>query len=199
MNAHPDITAVVLAGGQARRMGGIDKGLVPFGGRPLAAWVAGALRPQVARVLVNANRNAEVYAPFADGVLADDLGGYQGPLAGMAAAMAAAPTPWIVTAPCDSPFVPPDLVDRLAAARDAAGAAIVVAHDGERLQPVFALIACRLRGTLDAFLARGERKIDLWYADQGYATADFADRPRMFLNFNTPDELAAAERALADA
>ncbi len=199
MSGPSDVTAVVLAGGQARRMGGVDKGLVALGGRPLAAWVVAALRPQVAGVVINANRNAEIYATLADRVIADELTGYHGPLAGMAAAMGVVATPWIVTAPCDSPFVPPDLVARLLRARAAAGADIVVAHDGERLQPVFALIACRLRDALAAFLASGGRKIDLWYAEQGYATADFADAPRTFLNFNTPDELAAAERELTGA
>ena len=111
------VTGVILAGGQARRMGGRDKGLVSFRGRPLVDWVIVAgLRPQVAALAINANRNEQAYAALGYPVIADRIEGFQGPLAGFASAMAAAGTPWIVTVPCDGPFLAPDLVERLCAA-----------------------------------------------------------------------------------
>jgi molybdopterin-guanine dinucleotide biosynthesis protein A len=184
-----DLTAVVLAGGRARRMGGEDKGLVPLGGKPMVAYVVERLRPQVGRVLVNANRNLERYALAAScEVIADCVGGFAGPLAGMASAMRACVSPYLVTAPCDSPLVAPDLVSRLVAALAAAQAEICVAHDGERMQPVFALLRCTLLESVLAFLASGERKVDRWFARHRLALADLSDRPRMFLNINTEAE-----------
>lgn len=190
------ITGVLLAGGRAQRMGGQDKGLVPVAGRPMAAWVLEALRPQVAAVIINANRNRESYAGFGHPVVADALEGYCGPLAGMASAMAAAETPYILTAPCDSPFLPGDLAARLYRALEVQQAEIAAAHDGERLQPVFALLATDLRASLEAYLAAGERKIDRWFQTRRLAVVDFSDQPRTFLNLNTPEELAAVEAQL---
>jgi molybdopterin-guanine dinucleotide biosynthesis protein A len=114
----------------------------------------------------------------------------------MASAMRVATTPYIVTAPCDSPFLPTDFVERLWQRCTQTGAAIAVASDGERMQPVFALIACHLRPSLEAFLARGERKIDRWFADCGFTTADFADRPRTFININSPEDITQVEAEL---
>jgi molybdenum cofactor guanylyltransferase len=184
---------VILAGGRATRMGGEDKGLVLLGGRPMVAWIAAALAPQVDALIINANRNIDRYAALGYPVVPDALAEFQGPLAGMASAMQAMGPRDLVTAPCDSPFVPPDLVARLRRSRATAGAGIAVAHDGGRLQPVFALISCSLRASLEAFLARGDRKIDLWFEQCGYATADFSDCQRTFININSPDELRAIE------
>lgn len=193
------ITGLVLAGGQARRMGGVDKGLVEIRGRPMVVWVAEALGPQVATVLINANRNAERHRALTGAdVIADDIDGFAGPLAGMAAGMAAARTPWLLTAPCDSPLVAPTLAATLAAAVAASGAPGAVAHDGERLQPVFALLACHLLADLRATLAAGERKIDRWYAHRGVVPADLSAYPEMFLNVNTPEDRADLEARLVD-
>lgn len=182
------ITGVVLAGGQARRMGGEDKGLVELGGRWMIAHVIDALRPQVETVIINANRNLERYRELGWSVIADELSGFSGPLAGMASAMAAARTPDIVTVPCDSPLLPGDLVARLTAARGRERAEIAVAHDATRMQPVFALLDTSLLGDLRAFLEAGERKIDRWYARHRLALADFADESEAFINVNTPRE-----------
>ena len=192
----PDqITGVILAGGKARRMGGIDKGLVDFAGRPLVSRVAEALRPQVGRLVINANRNHDTYGSLGFEIVPDTLADYQGPLAGFAAAMAAASTPWILTVPCDGPFVAPDLAARLAGALTQscadAPAELAVADDGERLQPVYALLAVDLAGSLSRFLAEGERKIDRWYARHRYAVADMSDCPRCFTNINTLEDSAA--------
>jgi molybdenum cofactor guanylyltransferase len=192
------ITGVVLAGGQGRRMGGRDKGLVPFRGRPLVQWVLSALRPQVATLIISANRNREVYEAFGYPVIADRVAGFQGPLAGFASAMAEMRTPWMVVVPCDGPFLAPDLVERLRAALRREGAEIAAVTDGMRMQPVYALIPVTLAPSLNAFLAAGERRIDLWYGRHRVALADFSDRPGSFTNINSEGDAAALrdERAV---
>ena len=114
--ARTDITGVVFAGGQGRRMGGVDKGLVELDGRALVAHVIERLAPQVGELVINANQNRDRYAAFGYPVVADVIPDFAGPLAGLHAAMAAATTPYVVTSPCDSPFLPADLVARLALA-----------------------------------------------------------------------------------
>jgi len=192
-----ELTGVILAGGRARRMGGQDKGLVEVNGAPMVAYVARALRPQVGRLLINANRNVEAYARVSGcEVVSDRLQGFAGPLAGMASAFDRARGRYLLTVPCDSPLIPGDLAERLHGALAEAGAEIAVAHDGERMQPVFALIDRDLQASLEAFLARGGRKIDAWYAAHRVALADLSDRPETFLNVNTPEERAALEDRL---
>ena len=194
------IAGTVLAGGRGRRMGGEDKGLVEIAGRPMVAHVLERLRPQAGLLLVNANRNRERYAEITGcRVIADREGGYAGPLAGMASAMEAARTRFLLTAPCDAPLVSEHLGPRLYRALAEEHAEMSVAHDGVRLQPVFALIRCSLLGSLLAYLSSGERKIDRWYARHRMARADFSDLPQSFSNINTPGERAALEHALEDA
>ena len=179
-------------------MGGEDKGLVTVAGRPMVAHTIDALRPQCAEVIVNANRNAGAYRT-ATGcrVIADTIGGFAGPLAGMASALEASATPLLLTAPCDSPLVTEELGPRLHAAMASHGAEIAVAHDGERMQPVFALLMRELLSDLLAFLRAGERKIDAWYATRHAVTADFSDILDTFLNVNTPLDRDRLERQLA--
>jgi len=187
------VTGIVLAGGQGRRMGAVDKGLQELAGKPLVLHVLERLAPQVSGVVINANRNAEAYAeigrPFGARVVPDAIGGYAGPLAGLHAALAAVTTPLVVTVPCDSPFVAIDLVARLAAALEASGASIAVARTGAQPHPVFALVRRELRDGLDAFLASGGRKIDAWYAPLGVVEVPFDDEPEAFENINTREEL----------
>ena len=191
------ITAVVLAGGRARRMGGEDKGLIAVAGKPMVAHTTDALRPQACEIVINANRNCDAYAT-ATGcrVIADTTGHFAGPLAGMASALEASATPLLLTAPCDSPLVTRELGPRLHAALARDDAEIAVAHDGERLQPVFALLARSTLPSLLAFLEAGERKIDIWYATRRMVTADFSGVPDTFLNINTPFERDHLERRL---
>ncbi len=184
-----NITAVVLAGGLARRMGGQDKGLVDVFGRPMIEHVLDTLRPQVEQILINANRNHETYASYNYPVISDSIEGYCGPLAGMASAMQHCDTPYLMATPCDSPFLPDDLVARLYNALQAEQASISVAHDGDRMQPVFALLDCNLLESLLTFLHSGERKIDRWYAQQHCVLADFSDCPDTFLNINSPEDI----------
>ncbi len=181
-----EITAVILAGGRGRRMGGKDKGLVEINNLPLIEHVLSAVSPQTGQLIINANRNIEEYQRYGFPVVSDTMADYQGPLAGFASAMAAAETDYIVTIPCDSPLLPDDLVQRLVQALNHEDAELAVAHDGKRLQPVFALIRVSLLPGLLKFLQCGDRKIDLWYAQHKMAKADFSDIPETFLNINTP-------------
>jgi molybdopterin-guanine dinucleotide biosynthesis protein A len=191
MIARAAITGLVLAGGQGRRMGGVDKGLVEFAGQPLVAHVLARLAPQVATILVNANQNAERYAAFGHPVIADAVGGFAGPLAGLHAGLTHAATAHVVTAPCDSPFLPADLVARLAAAMATQDAQLAVAKTFDQPHPVFALVRCDVLPHLAAFLAAGGRKIDAWYATLAVAEVPFDDVADAFRNFNTAAELAA--------
>jgi molybdenum cofactor guanylyltransferase len=190
-----EIGGLVLAGGQGRRMGGVDKGLQLLQGRPLMQHVIERLRPQVDSVLINANQNLERYAEFGCPVVPDRIDGFAGPLAGLDAGLHATGAPLIVTVPCDSPFLPSDLVARLATALSAIDADVAVARTGSQSHPVFALVCTRVRSHLADFLARGERKIDLWYASLRVVEVDFDDEAEAFTNINTRAELAKHERA----
>lgn len=182
------ITALILAGGMGRRMGGQDKGQIQLNGQPLIEIVLNAIRPQVNTILINANRHESEYAQYDYPVISDELDGYQGPLAGFAAGLQNSSTPFIVTLPCDGPLIAPDLVARLIKAIEFEEAEIAVAHDGQRLQPVYALLHQRLLASLQDFLASGDRKIDRWYAQHRMALADFSDVPETFVNINTPED-----------
>jgi molybdopterin-guanine dinucleotide biosynthesis protein A len=190
------VTGVILAGGRATRMGGVDKGLIPVHGRPMITWVIDVLRPQVAEILVNANRNLDEYRALGYPVIDDGDRDFRGPLAGIASGMRAAVSKYVAFAPCDSPLVCGDLVARLHAALSSAGTRIAVAHDGERLQPVFALLESTLLDDLMRYLDSGGRKIDRWYAEHGYASADFSDVAESFANINAPEEKQALELTL---
>jgi len=192
-------TGVILAGGEASRMGGQDKGLITLNGRPLIEYILAALTPQVGQVIINANRNREIYAHYGHPVIQDEFVGYCGPLAGMASCLRAVATPLMLTVPCDSPFIPPDLAARLYLKMQEDGAEISVAHNGERLQPVFTLMRNTVLDSLLAFLQSGERKIDKWFERHKVAVTDFSGQPDTFININTRDELVAMEARLREA
>lgn len=183
-----DITGVILAGGKGRRMQGKDKGLIELNGKLLIQHVISAIAPQVGQLVISANRNLQQYANLGYPVVSDSMDDYQGPLAGFLAAMDRIDTPDLVSVPCDGPMLPHDLVQRLVAEREQAAADIAVAHDGRRLQPVYALVPTRLRQDLKAFLDSGERKIDLWYAQHNVVQVDFSDSAEAFININTPQD-----------
>jgi len=175
-------------------MGGVDKGLVELAGLPMVCHVLARLAPQVGDVLVNANQNAERYGSFGYAVVPDAVGGFAGPLAGLHAGMTAAKSPLVVTVPCDSPFVPLDLVARLAAALERAGAELAVARTFDQPHPVFALVRRDVLPNLAAFLEGGGRKIDAWYRALAVEEVSFDDEADAFRNINTAEELAAASR-----
>lgn len=184
------ITAVVLAGGMARRMGGVDKGWMELNGKPLIRHVLDRVVPQAERCLINANRSLDAYGALGYPVVTDLEGDFQGPLMGIATGLHHATTEWVLFVPCDGPKVPLDLAGRMLGQARAQGADIAVAHDGQRLQPVVALVKRSLLPSLQAMLAEGERKIDRWYAKHSVAVVDFSDQADAFINVNRRDDLS---------
>jgi molybdopterin-guanine dinucleotide biosynthesis protein A len=187
------ITGVILAGGLGRRMGGIDKGLQELRGRPMVHWVVERLAPQVDELLINANQNGERYAAFGHRVVPDEIPDFAGPLAGLHAALSAASHPLVATAPCDSPFLPADLISRLFSALTATGADLAVARTFDQPHPVFCLCQRDVLPHLTEFLAGGGRKIDRWYATLKVVEVAFDDEADAFENINTREELGRFE------
>ncbi|WP_404935318.1 molybdenum cofactor guanylyltransferase MobA [Paraburkholderia sp. BL27I4N3] len=196
------ITGLLLAGGRGMRMGGADKGLQMLHGEPLAVHVLKRLAPQTGALLISANRHPEAYralgAPFDATVVADTLADFPGPLAGLLAGLRAAGGDYLLSAPCDSPWLPADLAKRLAHALDSNGADIATvttidAHGQTSLHPVFALLRTSLADDLSAFLEAGERKVRAWYARHKTVEVVFTDE-RAFYNINSLQELADLQR-----
>lgn len=194
------VAGLILAGGLGSRMGGVDKGLVALDGRPMVAQVLERFSPQVAQVLINANRNADAYAGFGVAVVADRVEGFVGPLAGLDAGLHAASPDcqWVATCPCDSPFLPLDLVARLLAAAKAGGAEVAMARSEGQTQPVFLLAHRSTAASLAAYLAGGGRKIDRWVEGERHVIVDFDDCPEAFANINTAEELAGLGRKASE-
>jgi molybdopterin molybdotransferase len=186
------ISGLILAGGRGTRMGNVDKGLQAFGGTTMAAQVLSRLAPQVGALAISANRNLDTYAAFGVPVWQDDTPGFPGPLAGLQAGLRHCGTAYLLSAPCDSPFLPPDLAARLLDGLTAAGADLAVAvteEDGARqVHPVFCLLKAGLEPVLSAYLAEGGRRMDGWYDRIRVAEVLFDDADA-FRNINTPDEL----------
>ena len=189
------ITGVILAGGLGRRMGGIDKGLQELRGQPMVHWVVDRLAPQVDELLINANQNGERYAAFGHRVVPDQIPDFAGPLAGLHAALSAATHPLVATAPCDSPFLPADLVSRLRAALTTAQADLAVARTFDQPHPVFCLCRREVLPHLTEFLASGGRKIDRWYSTLNIVEVPFDDEAEAFENINTREELSRFDSA----
>ncbi|MEM7019939.1 MAG: molybdenum cofactor guanylyltransferase MobA [Pseudomonadota bacterium] len=191
---YQDISAVILAGGQARRLGGVDKGLVKLCGKPLILHVMNTLCGHIDKILISANRHLSQYTALQPHtVIPDNYGEYAGPLAGILSAMQQCPTPLLLVTPCDAPMLPAELVPRLYQAFCAQQADICIVHDGERLQPLFALMKCDLQKKLEIWLKNGGRKVLDWYQTNEISTVDFSDMPDRFRNLNTwaaLDELA---------
>ena len=195
--AAPDITGLVLAGGRASRMGGVDKGLQTHRGMPMALYTLLRLQRQVGVVMVNANRNLAAYEAMGVAVWPDALPDYPGPLAGFLAGLGRCSTPYLVTVPCDTPRFPTDLVQRLGQALIADDAELAMAASvgaGQRQpEPVFCLMRRELADSLARFVAGGQRKIDRWTAQHRCALVPF-DEPGAFFNANTLDELARLQQ-----
>lgn len=196
------ITGLVLAGGRGSRMGHVDKGLEPFRGEPMVAHVLRRLGAQAGAMAINANQNPDAYGAFGVPVWADDLQGFEGPLAGLETGLRRCTTALLVTAPCDSPFLPADLVARLHQALTDAGADLALAEtietgdDGvERVQPhpVFALLKTSALPHLSAYLAGGGRRMDGWYCAIKVTRVRFDDSSA-FRNINTLRELQQFEK-----
>lgn len=190
------ITGLILAGGRGTRMGTVDKGLQMFRGAPMALHVLMRLSPQVGYVMINANQNIAPYEGFGVPVWQDEMQGFAGPLAGLQTGMVHCDTDYLVTAPCDSPFLPADLVERLAAGLEEKNADLAVAVTGagdtRQAHPVFCLAKASLLPHLTLYLQEGGRKFDKWYASLNVAEVHF-DEEDAFRNINTRDELHQLE------
>jgi molybdopterin-guanine dinucleotide biosynthesis protein A len=187
----PPVTGLILAGGKGSRMGGVDKGLQAFRGKRLVDHVYERLVPQVGGVIINANQNQDAYRTFGVRVVSDAIGGFAGPLAGFHAGLSVSKRPFLASAPCDSPFLPEDLVARLYARIDETGAELAVAKTGDQPHPVFSLMRRGVLDHLSDYLKGGGRKIDAWYATLNVVEVPFDDEAEAFSNINTLDELAS--------
>jgi molybdenum cofactor guanylyltransferase len=187
------ITGVILAGGRGQRMGGVDKGLKLLRDRPMVAWVIERFAPQVDEILINANQNIDAYSTLGYRVIPDEITGFVGPLAGLHRGLTEASYELVGTVPCDSPFLPRDLVGRLHAALKENDAEVAVAKTGDQPHPVFCLCRKQVLPGLVEFLAGGGRKIDAWYAVLRVVEVAFDDNPGAFSNANTEMELKALE------
>ena len=195
MNPIPreDITGLVLSGGRATRMGGVDKGLQSHSGMPMALYTLLRLQQQVDHVMINANRNLAAYEAMGVPVWPDINPDFQGPLAGMLVGLEHCETPWLLSVPCDTPHFPADLAERLARAAAEQDAEIAIAATREadgtaQVQPVFCLIRAQLLESLAAYINSGQRKIDRWTAQHCCTTVVFDDA-QAFFNANTLEEL----------
>jgi molybdopterin-guanine dinucleotide biosynthesis protein A len=182
------VSGIILAGGLSRRMGGVDKGLQLLRGKPMVEHVLERLAPQVDEIVINANQNLDRYGAFGQRVVSDEVGGFAGPLAGLHVGFKCTRHPLIVTVPCDSPFLPADLVCRLQASLK--GNDVAVAKTGEQPHPVFALVRRSAAPSLEAYLGAGRRKVDGWFATLRMVEVAFDDEADAFRNINTPQELA---------
>jgi len=189
-----EVTGLILAGGQGRRMGGVDKGLQMFRGKRLIDHVYARLAPQVGGIVISANQNHDAYKTFGVRVVSDAIGNFAGPLAGLHAGLSVSRRPYLASVPCDSPFVPEDLVERLMARLNESGAAIAVATTGGRPEPVFCLVRRSVLEHLTNFLKCGGRKVYDWYASLAVVEVDFDDQAEAFSNINTREQLANLEK-----
>lgn len=190
------ITAIILSGGRATRMNGVDKGLVLFQDKPLIAHVISRLAPQVDELLINANREIATYQALGYPVFKDENDGFPGPLAGFLLGLKHAKHDYVLTAPCDSPMLPLDLVQRLYAGIIQAHAEIAFARSVGNTHPVFCLMKKNLLPSLQSFIDEGERKVSKWQKSQAYVEVDFSDCDEAFTNLNTLDELKTLELKL---
>jgi len=191
------ITGLILAGGRAQRMGGIDKGLIPFHQKPLIETTIQRLKVQVGPILINANRNITKYAVYGYPVIMDETPDFSGPLAGFLMGLKNCKTPYLLTTPCDSPLFPEDLATKLASELEQANLDLVYASSKEAdgkvwAQPVFCLMRANLQDSLISFLDKGDLKIDRWFKELKSGTVIF-DNAQAFANANTPEELQSLE------
>ena len=192
------VTGLILAGGKGSRMGGVDKGLQALRGKRLVDHVYERFAPQVGGIIINANQNHEEYKTFGVRVVSDAIGGFAGPLAGLHAGLSVSKRPFLASVPCDSPFLPTDLVERLYKRLDETGAELAVAKTGEQPHPVFSLMRRGVLDHLGDFLKGGGRKIDAWYATLYAVEVAFDDEAEAFANINTREELQTLDKLPPD-
>jgi len=184
-----EVTGIVLAGGRARRMQGEDKGLLPYQRRPLIEHVCERLRPQLARLCINANRHAEIYRRYGYPVFADQWPDYAGPLAGFYSALQQCEGDWFCFVPCDTPSLPNDLVERLCATARREQVPLVSVSDGQRLHGTVCLLHRSCEAALHTYYEQDRHRVQEWIRSQPHAIVDYADQPRALLNINEPQQL----------
>ncbi len=194
MNKQTKVTGVILAGGLARRMNNLDKGLVVYKGKPMVSYAIAALTAVTDHLIINANRNIELYQQFSLPVVADQTDSFDGPLAGVLTAMIYAETGVLLVMPCDSPLIKAEHLKKLLSVRAENDADVAVAFDGERLHPVFLAVKTTLKTRLKNYLASGQRKMDSWLDQQQMVVADFSNEPGVFININSMAELSVLEK-----
>lgn len=190
-----EITALILAGGRGTRMEGADKGLLEVAGRPLIEHVQQNLKSQVGEIFISANRNAEKYQPYGEQVIADELGGHWGPLAGVASALPLLKTKYLLVAPCDAPLLPNDLAGRLFA--KLGKHQVAVAFDGKRLQNIVMLMTADHIKTISPYLQGGGRKVQDWIEQSDFIEVDFSNASGSFINVNSEQDVKKAQQLLA--
>ncbi len=189
-----DVTAIVLAGGQGRRMGGVDKGLQLFQGKPMIVHILEKLAKQAGTILISANRHIDRYQVYGYPVLPDSMSGFPGPLAGFLAGLQHCRTPYLATVPCDTPFIHGQLIQRLRSVLETSDGDIAVAMTEEngipKMQSVFTLMKSHLVHRLEAYLKDGGHKLDRWFASLKTVPVHFEEK-EAFININTLEELTA--------
>ena len=196
MSDQNQVTGVVLAGGMARRMQQQDKGLQLFKGLPLINYAINAISPLVDQCLISANRNVEQYQQYGFPVITDLNQNFDGPLAGILAAMQHAQYSVLLVMPCDSPFMRTEYLQRLISAMTD-DTDICIAVDHERLHPVFMTVKTRLKMNLQAYLDSGERKLQTWLLQHQVKHVDYADISDSLINVNDLQQLAELNHLLS--
>ncbi len=187
------VTGIVLSGGQGRRTGGADKGLLPWGESTRIEALLDVFTPQVDSLIISCNRNLDRYRAMAPVIVEDTLPKYQGPLAGVSAALAVTTTEISVCVPCDCPDPPQDLVERLVLTMDTQHLDLSFAHDGTRSQYLFCAIHKRTLDSLYEYLAKGGRAVNRWHQQLKYRSVDFSDCPGKFANHNRCQSASKAD------
>ena len=179
-----ELTGLALSGGRGRRMGGLDKGLVPYQGRALILYALEALKLHTDHILINANRNLAAYRAFGYPVVSDPDPDFRGPLSGILAGMREASGAFMLTVPCDMPGVTGEILSRLTNVSGGQNVPLVIAHDGERLQPLLMRVSTHLAPSLEDYLGQGGRRVDQWVESQPHQVVDLSDRRSALMNVN---------------
>ena len=196
---HSRLTLVILAGGQATRMGGRDKGLIECAGRPLIEHVLDKARPLAETILISANRHLDRYTAYGYPVLSDHRTDYVGPLAGIERGLELCDTEYLWVLPCDAPAFSGELLNRLGQACTTAEIPAAVPYDSDHQQATFVLLRAETLDSLRAYLASGQRKVQQWLATLPAVPVDCSDHPEWFANINTPADLARCSLTLSEA
>lgn len=190
------VTAIILAGGRASRMGGVDKGLMPLYKSTLISHVLAKLKPQVDAIIINANRELESYKALGYPVFNDEITDFAGPLAGIQVGLKHTSSEYLLTAPCDCPLLPEHLCNKLLMALEKHHADIAIATSNGNDHPVVCLCKTTLLDSLNEYLHQGGRKVSAWQKSLNHVYVDFSEAPDAFTNINTLDDLKSLQSRL---